>query len=544
VTKWCDTPAVEQQKITRDVSTAALLHFASTMHARRRALACIVVAASTHALVAPPQAATRRPRTRIAASRDDAADPRCVNYSRRKALQGIAIGALLAPTAAKATFGSSSAAVTSPAPARPLTLDQLEKLTTKKIRQREGAFSPKVVDEILSELEGSVEELNKRTQELTDQANRPLTQLFKPQEKSEVAKELLQKFETEKREREEAIANILSAKDELLKQLEQQREIEVELKKRAAILRKLDAQPAWVSYAAAALASCISTCVMHPVDTIKTRLQATKAADIAGPEAKRQVGGPSKPLDPLPNSTQPLEALGELKELYRGLAGNIVKEAPSSALYLGVYEVVKTFLLATPLFADKALVVYLVAGGVGEFCGSIIRAPAEALKTMTQSGIAEDFGDAARQLASDSKRRDSVVFAWTSSLFRDVPMGAIQIAIFEGVKSFILQSPDIVFDVNTLQSEALLGGLGGLIGAYLTTPTDVLTTRIITDESGELEGMNVLSLGRQVVADGGVEALFEGSTERTLYWTPAIGIFLACYCSLRQFAAVNGLFMG
>ena len=528
------------------MGTAAVLHFASKMHGRRRTpLACIVAcAATTTYALAPPQA-TRRIKTRVAVSRDDAADPRCVNYSRRKALQGLAAAALVAPTAAKATFGSSSAAVTSPAPARPLTLDQLEKLTTKKIRQREGAFSPKVVDEILQELESSVEELNKRTQELTDQANRPLTQLFKPQEKTEVAKELLQKFENEKREREEAIANILSAKDELLKQLEQQREIEVELKKRAAILRKLDAQPAWVSYAAAALASCISTCVMHPVDTIKTRLQATKAADVAGPEAKRQAGGPSKPLDPLPNSTQPLVAsFGDLKELYRGLAGNIVKEAPSSALYLGVYEVVKTFLLQTPLFADKALVVYLVAGGVGEFCGSIIRAPAEALKTMTQSGIAEDFGDAAKQLATDQKRRDSVVFAWTSSLFRDVPMGAIQIAIFEGVKSFILQSPDIVFDVNTLQSEALLGGLGGLIGAYLTTPTDVLTTRIITDESGELEGMNVLSLGRQVIADGGVEALFEGSTEWTLYWTPAIGIFLACYCSLRQVAAVNGWFMG
>ena len=56
--------------------------------------------------------------------------------------------------------------------------------------------------------------------------------------------------------------------------------------------------------------------------------------------------------------------------------------------------------------------------------------------------------------------------------------------------------------------------------------------------------MNVLSLGRQVIADGGVEALFEGSTERSVYWAPAIGIFLACYCSSRQFAAVNGLFMG
>ena len=114
----------------------------------------------------------------------------------------------------------------------------------------------------LSELEGSVEELNKRTQELTDQANRPLTQLFKPQEKSEVGKELLQKFESEKREREEAIANILSAKDELLKQLEQQREIEVELKKRAAILRKLDAQPPG-SPTAAARAGIVHLDVRH-----------------------------------------------------------------------------------------------------------------------------------------------------------------------------------------------------------------------------------------------------------------------------------------
>jgi len=40
-------------------------------------------------------------------------------------------------------------------------------------------------------------------------------------------------------------------------------------------------------------------------------------------------------------------------------------------------------------------------------------------------------------------------------------MGAIQIAIFEGLKTFILQSPDIVFDVNTLQSEALLVGSVG-----------------------------------------------------------------------------------
>ena len=158
---------------------------------------------------------------------------------------------------------------------------------------------------------------------------------------------------------------------------------------------------------------------------------------------------------------------------------------------------------------------------------------------MTQSGLAEDFGDAFRQVSGDAERRDRVVLAWSSSLWRDVPMGAIQIAIFEGLKTFILQSPSISFDINTLQAEALLGGFGGLVGAYVTTPTDVITTRVITDTSGSVEGKGVLALGRELVERGGPGALFEGAAERSVYWAPAIGIFLSCYCSLRQYLAIN-----
>ena len=121
-------------------------------------------------------------------------------------------------------------------------------------------------------------------------------------------------------------------------------------------------------------------------------------------------------------------------------------------------------------------------------------------------------------------------------------MGAIQIAIFEGVKSFILQSPDIVFDVNTLQAEAALGALGGAIGAYVTTPTDVITTRIISDASGATEGQSVLDLGRSIVEDGGPFALLDGAAQRVLYWAPAIGIFLSCYCSIRQYVAFHFTF--
>ena len=60
---------------------------------------------------------------------------------------------------------------------------------------------------------------------------------------------------------------------------------------------------------------------------------------------------------------------GGLSGLYKGVAGNIFKEGPSSALYLGVYEGCKTRLLASGPLAALPLVVYLISGAVGEVFG-------------------------------------------------------------------------------------------------------------------------------------------------------------------------------
>ena len=60
--------------------------------------------------------------------------------------------------------------------------------------------------------------------------------------------------------------------------------------------------------------------------------------------------------------------------------------------------------------------------------------------------------------------------AWTASLLRDVPMGAIQIAVFELLKSAIVQSPGIDLDVSSVQAEAGLGAIGGLLTAVVVMP--------------------------------------------------------------------------
>lgn len=236
--------------------------------------------------------------------------------------------------------------------------------------------------------------------------------------------------------------------------------------------------------------------------------------------------------------------------LYQGIDGALVKEGPPSALYLGIYEVMKSHLLATTSW--PLLAIYLMAGALGECAGSIVRAPAEAIKSRVQSGIDPSTRVSVQRVLGTREGRANVMRAWSASLWRDVPFGAIQLAVFEGLKSYIINSPQTFndLDVDTLLSEALLGAAGGAVGAFLTVPLDVITIRILTQGTGEQAcdedectvPNGVLGMARQILDEGGAAALFTGWRARTVYWAPAIGIFLSCYCTFRQQAIVQGFF--
>jgi len=243
---------------------------------------------------------------------------------------------------------------------------------------------------------------------------------------------------------------------------------------------------------------------------------------------------------------QPDEAGGVagLLSLYQGLPGALFKEGPPSALYLGVYEAVKVRLLASPSLGMYPILVYLIAGAMGETIGSVVRAPAENVKARVQSGADATTIAAAQHVLLTEEGRANAVRAWSASLIRDVPFGAIQLAIFEGLKSFLIESSAIdSAAVDSLASEAILGAIGGAIGALLTVPPDVITVRVLTqDVSQGQEPIGALEMARRVWAEEGFMGFWTGWQARAGYWAPAIGIFLSCYCSVRQLAASQGLF--
>lgn len=479
------------------------------------------------------------------------------------------IAAASAKPAHAGGYGPSGAASNSPAPLIDLDVEQWLKLNEEKLEQRLGSISSGRVQELIGELSSALDEAKlAKDQARIKQIEDQLSDVGNAASAAGVNRTQL---DQQRRVLEAEIAGLQVR----LKQRVRLVELDKQLKERERRAAVLASQPAWVVYGCAALASVGSTVIMHPVDTFKTLQQTGAIESSSSSSSKGQVKGSSRskanakgtgrrsskgqaaaaqraavgggglPFGPsLGPSFGSFEAFGviipPLSELYVGLLPNIAKEAPSSALYLGIYEVVRAQLNgAGGAFEEAPLVGYLLAGAVGELAGSVVRAPSEACKTRVQSGVASSATEALRQVLFDERGRANTATAWLSSILRDVPMGAVQIAIFESLKAFLVQSADFDFDVNTLQAEAVLGALGGFAGSVLTTPADVVTTQIMTrSESKDGSALpGPLDVARAVYEQQGAAGFFTGLSSRGLYWAPAIGIFLSLYCSLRQLAA-------
>ena len=286
-----------------------------------------------------------------------------------------------------------------------------------------------------------------------------------------------------------------------------------------------------VSAAAAFAASSLSTIALHPLDTVKTRIQAGTTG--------------SNPL--LGDLTQPGVA-----GLYRGLPMNVLKEAPDAAVFLAVSETLAHSLaLQSPWFASHVTLTLLFSGAVGDAVGSLLRLPPEVLcKRLQTSATDACWFD---QVAEVDK--ESWMTAWSAILYRDVPFGGLQIAAFhEARQTFQLMNDALGASVPDLWSDCAAGIIAGACSAALTTPLDVLVTHTATvhakdDERagrgransaprrektlGEIAA-EPLRLGVRLVEREGPASLVKGMGYRTLYYAPTVGCFFALYEQIRR----------
>ncbi|EFJ52419.1 hypothetical protein VOLCADRAFT_86841 [Volvox carteri f. nagariensis] len=241
--------------------------------------------------------------------------------------------------------------------------------------------------------------------------------------------------------------------------------------------------------AAGATAGCAVELALYPIDTIKTRLQA-------------MIGG---------GGLKSLLQSGGGKGLYAGVWGNLAGVAPASAIFMAFYEPTKKA-VQSEVPADKQYLGPVVAGMVAGTASSLIRVPTEVVKQRLQTGEFTGAVKAVRTILGREGLR-GLYAGYGAFMLRDLPFDAIEFVAYEQIKkAYGMTVRRELHPGETSIVGAIAGGFTGVI----TTPLDVLKTRLMTQgASGRYK--NLLDATVTIARTEGLGAFMSGWQPRLIW---------------------------
>ncbi|KAI1480547.1 mitochondrial carrier [Daldinia eschscholtzii] len=317
-------------------------------------------------------------------------------------------------------------------------------------------------------------------------------------------------------------------------------------------------QPSQPPFATALLAGGIAgTTVdlsLFPLDTLKTRLQS------------REGFFPS----------------GGFRGIYRGVGSAVVGSAPGAAFFFCTYEGVKGVLarrrlerntagrkrgssssssggggssIGDPIHGElesgvgrtwEAPVEHMVAASLGEVAACAVRVPTEVVKQRAQAGL--HGGSSAAALGAILSQHREIGLAgvwrelyrgWGITVMREVPFTVIQFPLWEALKGWGRRRKGLSssgsgsggggsgrgnVEVGAGES-ALYGSVSGAVAAGVTTPLDVLKTRVMLSKERE----SVFVVLKDILANHGIRPFFAGIGPRVMWISAGGAIFLGSY---------------
>ncbi|KAL2340698.1 hypothetical protein Fmac_008638 [Flemingia macrophylla] len=292
----------------------------------------------------------------------------------------------------------------------------------------------------------------------------------------------------------------------------------------------------WKEFVWGAVAGAFGEGMMHPVDTIKTRLQSQ--AILSGVQNQKNIL----------QMVQSVWQVDGLKGFYRGVAPGIIGSLATGATYFGVIESTKRWIEDSHP-SLRGHWAHFIAGAVGDTLGSFVYVPCEVMKQRMQvqgtitswSSVAVKDGIAINPGTQmygyytgmfhagcsiwKTQGLKGLYAGYLSTLARDVPFAGLMVMFYEALKDAKeqveqrwIRSPN--WHVNNSFEGLVLGGLAGGLSAYLTTPLDVVKTRLQVQGS-TLRYTGWLDAISNIWATEGMKGLFRGSIPRITWYIPA-----------------------
>lgn len=255
------------------------------------------------------------------------------------------------------------------------------------------------------------------------------------------------------------------------------------------------------SFVGGGVAGLVVDTVLFPLDTLKTRLQAE----------------------------QGFKKAGGFKGIYKGIGPQVIGSAPQAALFFLTYESIKHY--SKGVVPSNAMpLVYMFGGGFSEIVACLVRVPMEVVKQrrQTQTGHKTSW-----KIACSAYRHEGIKGLYRgfgSTILREIPFSVIQFPILEHLKKSYRRSFKNNIPLESWEV-AVCGSIAGGVSAAVTTPLDVVKTRIMLADrkkvrTGEMTVRNTL---RQIYHTEGFRGLFAGFAPRVMWITLGGYIFFGSY---------------
>ncbi|KAG0029249.1 hypothetical protein BGZ81_003997 [Podila clonocystis] len=327
-----------------------------------------------------------------------------------------------------------------------------------------------------------------------------------------------------------------------------------------------------------AVSLSLSYAVMHPLDTLKTRMQVPGGRGIAWSAVFTR---------------ETLRLLG------KGFLVSSIGAGLQGGARFSFYELTKSYLLPpTSRFQTgqgpamhpwwiptlSPIPATAISAIIGDLASSVIKVPREVVTSRLQTGYYAsaaasghnvNAGFVFRSVLREEGARGLFRGFWSTTA-RDCPFMVILFTTYENFKAFHISNMQtaITSDPNYVASSpvevkipamtsTLFGGISGFLAGYFTTPMDVIRTRIMTFKKaagvpkGLVQDISMTGISREmyhqaihqaaarsVHSNGMVRsmrqgqsiyrAFFVGSIPRSMWWFCVCSIFFSTYEVMKQ----------
>lgn len=269
------------------------------------------------------------------------------------------------------------------------------------------------------------------------------------------------------------------------------------------------------------IAGAIGAFVVYPIDLVKTRMQAQRSNPDAPQRYKSSI-----------DCFKKIYQSEGIRGFYKGLGPQMVGVAPEKAIKLVMNDLIRRSFGSQNTSGMLSMPVEILAGCGAGASQVVFTNPLEIVKIRLQmqgelpAEQRRGAGAIVRQLGFGGLYKGA-----SACFLRDIPFSGIYFPLYGLFKEQLKDNKGQLRPVDLLMA----GSAAGMFAASLTTPADVIKTRLqVEARKGESTYSGIVDCFWKVLRGEGVVALFKGVVPRMVRSSPQFGVTLLAYELLQK----------